>query len=89
MIPLLSKAAVRTLRATQFAAGALGMLAALASAAQAGSPGSTEGHGVPGINLSSLISALTLVIGGALMIHDTRWRQRVACETTRDDQSVD
>jgi sugar phosphate permease len=89
MLALLSKAAVTTLRAAQFAAGAVGMLAALAGAAQAGSPGTTAGHGMPGINLSSLISAMALVIGGALMIHDTRWRQRVACETNKKDQTID
>ena len=65
MMRLLSKAAVRTLRAARYAAGALVVLAALAGVAQADSPGSIGGNRAPGINLSSLISAMTLLIGGA------------------------
>jgi hypothetical protein len=52
--------------------GTMAILAAFAGTSFAG--GSTSDGGVPEINTSSLLSALTLVIGGVLMIHDTRRR---------------
>ncbi len=89
MNPLLWKAAVRTLRVGRSAAGALVVLAALAGVAQAGPPDSTTASGVPGVRLSSLISAMTLLIGGSLMIHDTARRQRLAWEALTEQETVD
>ena len=62
----------RFIRSFQYAGGVLAVLAACAGVAYAG--GSGSGGGVPEVDASSFLSALTLVIGGVLMIYDTNRR---------------
>ncbi len=60
------------IRSFKYAGGVLAVSAAWAGMAYAG--GSSSGGGVPELDPSSLLSALTLVIGGVLMIYDTNRR---------------
>jgi hypothetical protein len=55
--------------AVKYLGVALAVLVAFAGAAHAASPGS--GSSLPRVDSSSLLSALTVMIGGALMWHDT------------------
>ena len=69
MIHTIANSAGHVLQAIKYVAGALAVIAAVAGAAQATTP--VSGVGVPKIDPSSLLSALTLMIGGVLMMQDT------------------
>ena len=69
MMHTIASSANRSFHAMRFVGVALTFLAASAGAAHAASPSlGRSGHG---IDSSSLLSAVTLVIAGLLMMHDT------------------
>ncbi len=65
----IANSAYRAFHAMRFIGVALAILAASAGVAHATSPGS--GSSVPGIDPSSLLSGVTVMIAGLLMMHDT------------------
>jgi hypothetical protein len=69
MIHTLANSVRYVLHAMKYFAGAMAVLAAAAGVAHADSSGS--GNSVPEIDPSSVLSALTLMVGGVLMMYDT------------------
>lgn len=69
MLYILASAAGNHLRTLRLVAGAVVVLAAAAGTAHAAPP--VPGGEIPRFDLSSVLSAVTLILGGLLMRYDT------------------